>query len=88
MLFPEGYIRAADNKRIGTLTKLASKLDAPLLVGAVDRTLDASGRKWQVLLRFDPNGSGPSRIYVKALHCGGCSLPRARFGIRTRCSPR
>ena len=65
VLFPEGYIRAADNKRIGTLTKLASKLDAPLLVGAVDRTLDASGRKWQVLLRFDPNGSGPSRIYVK-----------------------
>ena len=39
VLFPEGYIRADDDKRIAALRKLASKLDAALLVGAVDRTL-------------------------------------------------
>ena len=65
VLFPEGYIRADDDKRVGALRKLASKLDAALLVGAVDRTLATRGRKSQVLLRFDPDGSGPSRIYVK-----------------------
>ena len=65
VLFPEGYIRADDNKRVGKLTKLASKLDAALLVGAVDQTLATDGRKSQVLLHFDPDGSGPSRIYVK-----------------------
>ena len=65
VLFPEGYIRADDDERISALTNLASGLNAPLLVGAVDRTLDARGRTSQVLLRFDPDGSGPSRIYVK-----------------------
>ena len=65
VLFPEGYIRADDDERIGTPTNLASELDAPLLVGAVDRTPDTRGRTSQVLLRFDPDGSGPSRIYVK-----------------------
>ena len=65
VLFPEGYILADDDERIATLTKLASKLSAPLLVGAVDRTLASCGRTSQVLLRFDPDGSGSSRIYVK-----------------------
>ena len=65
VLFPEGYIRADDDERISTLTNLASELNAPLLVGAVDRTLNTRGRTSQVLLRFDPDGSGPSRIYVK-----------------------
>ena len=65
VLFPEGYIRADDDKRIDALRKLAAKLDAALLVGAVDRTLATRGRTSQVLLRFDPDGSGPSRIYVK-----------------------
>ncbi len=64
-LFPEGYISADDDKRIDALRKLASKLDAVLLVGAVDRTLDPRGRTSQVLLRFDPDRSGPFRIYAK-----------------------
>ena len=64
VLVPEGYIRADDDKRIDALGKLASKLDAALLVGAVDGTLATRGRTSQVLLRFDPDGSGPSRIYV------------------------
>ena len=65
VLFPEGYISAADNKRIGTLRKLASKLGAALLVGAVDQTLATDGRTSQILFHFDPDGSAPSRIYVK-----------------------
>ncbi len=65
VLFPEGYIRADDNKRIGALRELAAKLRAALLVGAVDRTLDPRGRTLQVLLHFDPDGSCPSRIYTK-----------------------
>ena len=65
VLFPEGYICASDGKRIRALRTLASKLGAPLLVGAVDRSVDASDRDWQVLLRFEPDGSRPSRVYVK-----------------------
>ena len=65
VLFPEGYIRAEDDKRVGKLRKLASKLDAALLVGAVDRTLASRSRKSQVLLRFDPDGSCPTRVYTK-----------------------
>ena len=64
VLFPEGYIRASDGKRVKSLKKLASELGAPLLVGAVDNTVDSSGRAWQVLLRFDPYIS-PYRIYTK-----------------------
>ena len=33
-------------------------------MGALDRTVDSTGRAWQVLLRFDPDGSR-SRVYVK-----------------------
>ena len=65
VLFPEGYICASDGKRIRALRKLASNLGAPLLVGAVDRNVDASDRDWQVLLRFEPDGSGPVRVYTK-----------------------
>ena len=66
VLFPEGYIRSSDLKRTRSLKKLASKLNAPMLVGAVDRSIDATGRDrdWQILLRFDPDGSR-SRIYTK-----------------------
>ena len=65
VLFPEGYISATDDKRKAALQKLALELDAPLLVGAVDKSLDDSDRAWQVLLRFESDGSRPSRIYVK-----------------------
>ena len=64
VLFPEGYVSASDQERAGSLTKLAEKLGAPLLVGALDRTVDSTGRAWQVLLRFDPDGSR-SRVYAK-----------------------
>ena len=64
VLFPEGYVSASDQGRAGSLRKLAADLNAPLLVGAVDTTVDATRRAWQVLLRFDPDGSC-SRLYVK-----------------------
>ena len=64
VLFPEGYVSASDQERAGSLTKLAEELGAPLLVGALDRTVDSTGRAWQVLLRFDPDGSR-SRVYAK-----------------------
>lgn len=66
VLFPEGYVDASDIKRKRLLQKLASKLDARLLVGATDDSVDPNSRRnWQVLLRFEPSGSCPSRIYVK-----------------------
>ena len=64
VLFPEGYISAGDPGRTASLKKLASDLSAPLLVGAVDRTVDSTGRPWQVLLRFDPDGSR-THLYTK-----------------------
>ena len=63
-LFPESYISASDRERSELLTKLAADLDAPLLVGAIDRTVDSTDRAWQVLLRFDPDGSR-TRVYTK-----------------------
>ena len=63
-LFPEGYIRSSDARRVKSLKRLASKLKAPLLVGAVDGAVDSTGRDWQVLLRFGPDGSS-SQIYTK-----------------------
>ena len=65
VLFPEGYIRACDDKRKRSLQILASELNAPLLVGAIDKNLDTSDRAWQVLLRFEPDGASPSQVYVK-----------------------
>ena len=64
VLFPEGYISASDQARTESLKKLASNLGAPLLVGAIDKSIDSSGRCWQVLLRFDPDGFC-SRVYIK-----------------------
>ena len=64
VLFPEGYVSASDQERAESLRKLAADLNAPLLVGAVDTTVDATRRAWQVLLRFDPGGHR-SRVYVK-----------------------
>ena len=64
VLFPEGYVSASDEERAQSLRKLAADLNAPLLVGAVDTTVDATRRAWQVLLRFDPDGSS-SRVYTK-----------------------
>ena len=64
VLFPEGYIRSTDVKRIKSLMVLAADLDAPLLVGATDSSVDSTGRTWQILLRIDPDGSA-SRLYTK-----------------------
>lgn len=57
VLFPEAYIRSSDAPRRASLMKLAAGLDAPLLVGALDRNLDPTGRAAQILLRFEPDGS-------------------------------
>ena len=65
VLFPEGYIWSSDEPRTKSLKKLASDLGSPLLVGATDTRVDSTGRAWQVLLRFDPDRSSPSRVYVK-----------------------
>ena len=75
VLFPEGYVSASDQERTGSLTKLAQQLGAPLLVGALDRTVDSTGRAWQVLLRFDPDGSR-SRVYTKH-----STAPAVAFGL-------
>lgn len=66
VLFPEGYISSSDRMRIDQLSKLASDLGTPLLVGAVDSCVDSTGcmADWQVLLRFDPDGSS-SHLYTK-----------------------
>ena len=64
VLFPEGYVAASDRERSESLSRLAVDLDAPLLVGAIDTTDDSGGRAWQVLLRFDPDGSH-SQVYAK-----------------------
>ena len=64
VLFPEGYVSASDRGRAESLRKLATDLNAPLLVGAVDTSVDGTGRAWQVLLRFDPDGSR-SQVYAK-----------------------
>ena len=63
-LFPEGYIRSSDAKRIKSLKKLARDLNAPLLVGAIEGGIDSTGHAWQVLLHFDPDGSY-RRVYTK-----------------------
>ena len=76
VLFPEGYISAADPERTESLKKLASDLGAPLLVGAIDRSVDSTGRAWQVLLRFDPDGSR-SRVYAKHSTAAAVAFERA-----------
>ena len=66
VLFPEGHVRAQDNRRIQALSGLAMALRAPLLVGAVERRPDAWRRlaDWQVLLHFEPDGTH-NRVYTK-----------------------
>ena len=66
VLFPESYISSSDDARIDLLSKLASDLDAPLLVGASDKYPNSKGKtvNWQILLRIDPDGSH-HRIYTK-----------------------
>ena len=87
VLFPEGYIRADDDKRIGALRKLAEKLGAALLVGAVDRTL-ATGvvhrRCCSVSTLTDPVHPASTQSTPRRR-----PLPsRARVGIQMRRSPR
>ena len=83
VLFPEGYVSASDQERAGSLTKLAEELGAPLLVGALDRTVDSTGRAWQVLLRFDPDGSR-SRVYAKHSTAASRGLRAAGLGADLR----
>lgn len=64
VLFPEGYIRSSDANRIKSLKKLARGLNAPLLVGAIERGIYSTVRASQVLLHFDPDGSY-RRVYIK-----------------------
>ena len=72
VLFPEGYIRESDQESAEALKKLASDLDATLLVGATDD----SRRRWrEVLLRFDPDGSR-SRVYVKHSQASAVAFER------------
>ena len=56
VLFPEGYVDSSD-ETLKKLKRLASKLGAPLLVGAGDEE--------QTLLRFNPDGSEPFLLYTK-----------------------
>ena len=63
VLFPEHYIHSSEAKQIRSLRKLASDLEAPLLVGAYG-TDNLEGRG-EVLLRFDPDGFPPTRVYTK-----------------------
>ena len=63
VLFPEHYIHSSDSTQTKSLRKLASKLEAPLLVGAYG-TVNLEGRG-EVLLRFESDGSHPTRVYTK-----------------------
>ena len=78
--FPKATYPRPTRKRTESLKKLASDLGAPLLVGAIDRSVDATGRAWQVLLRFDPDGSR-SRVYAKTLHRRRCGLRAGGLGV-------
>ena len=63
VLFPEHYIHSSDAMQTKFLRRLASDLGAPMLVGAYG-TVNLDGRG-EVLLRFDPDGSPPTRVYIK-----------------------
>lgn len=60
VLFPEGYLDLPD--AAADMRKLASDLDAPILVGATGNVAHGRG---EILLRFDPDGSDPVRAYTK-----------------------
>ncbi len=89
VLFPEGYICATDDTRKMSLQKLASELGAPLLVGAIDKSLDASNRACQVLLRFEPDGSPPPPrpAYMSNTRLRKQSPSSDRIGSRAKRSP-
>ena len=82
VLFPEGYISTSDQVRAKALKKLASELGAPLLVGATDKSVDSTGRCWQVILRFDPDGSR-SRVYTKHSTAGRVAFERPDWEPRS-----
>ena len=83
VLFPEGYINASDKRSVESLKRLATELHAPLLVGAIDEQVDATGRGWQVLLRFDPDGASPSRLYMKHSTADAIAFERADWDPQT-----
>ena len=83
VLFPEGYIVASDKHSIESLKKLASGLGAPLVVGAYDTAFDNTDRDWQILLRFDPDGSSPSQVYMKHSTAEAVAFERADWEPRT-----
>ena len=83
VIFPEGYIGASDKRSAESLKKLACELGAPLLVGAIDNNVDATGRAWQVLLRFDPDGADASRVYVKHSTAEAVAFERSDWEPRT-----
>jgi len=83
VLFPEGYIRASDERSVESLGHLATELRATLLVGAIDSGVDSTGRDWQVLLRFDPYGAGPLRVYAKHSTADAIAFERADWEPQT-----
>ena len=83
VLFPEGYIGASDKRSTESLKKLASGLGAPLVVGAIDNEIDTTGRACQVLLRFDTDGSSPSRVYMKHSTAEAVAFERPEWEPRT-----
>lgn len=73
VLFPEAHIGLSDEGPTAQLGKLASDLGAQLLVGALD--CDSDG-EWNILLRFDPDGS-MTHIYTKH-----STADAVAFGVR------
>ena len=78
VLFPEGYINSSEEMDINDLKDLASKLSAPLLVGASD--YEDGGA--QILLRFDPDGSDPIRLYKKHSAAGAVAFDEYDWNSR------
>lgn len=73
VLFPEGYIDSSD-KTLERLKRLASELNAPLLVGA--------GGEEQTLLRFAPDGSDPVSLYTKHSSAGVIAFEKPDWNPR------
>ena len=64
VLFPEAYCSLSDSARIASLSKLASDLNVPVLVGVEAQNLDEDERTWQTLIRFGPRQS-VQPVYTK-----------------------
>ena len=89
VLFPESYICSSDKRSAGLLRRLASDLGAPLLVGASGTMVGASGNvdladKAQVLLRFEPDGSPPTQVYIKHSSAGAVAFKIPGWNPRDR----